>query len=136
MAVGCGSTVSGGAGGAGSGRGAGGSDDATGGSFGGSAGGVGGLGGTGGGGESQIPSSQASTADECKFYGLGGAEAVYCDYVTVEFSQALPMPGVVVEVDTSFGDHLTVATASSPHLHTRASMSRWTIGAGREPPRR
>jgi hypothetical protein len=60
--------------------------------------GSGGFGGTGGGGgRVQIPSEEATTPGECEFLGAGGADAVPCDYVTVDFSTPLAAAGLTVE---------------------------------------
>lgn len=82
-------------------------------------GGAGGVLAVGGSGGEQIPSSEATTAEECAFLGGGGADLVHCDYVTVAFSEPVPTTDLAIEVDTSFGDHLTLATSDpfdTPYL--------------------
>ena len=66
-------------------------------------------GGSGGsaGGQAQIPSDQATTPEECQWLGTGGDDLLPCEYVTVDFSTALPVDGLRVVATTSVGDVLT-----------------------------
>ncbi len=74
---------------------------------------AGGKGGSGGNGATFQPSDATSYAD-CRYPGSnGGADAVTCHYVSVEFSRSLPAEGVEVELTTSKGDHLGPTSAST-----------------------
>jgi hypothetical protein len=52
-------------------------------------------------------------AEECVYRGGGGAEAVPCRYVNVEFSEPLASAGLEIEVTTSDGDVLEPTTEGS-----------------------
>jgi hypothetical protein len=61
--------------------------------------------------------SAATTAEECVYRGGGGgADAVSCDYVRVEFNEPLPTAGLEVQVTTSSGDVLVPNLEGSPAL--------------------
>jgi hypothetical protein len=64
-----------------------------------------GTGGTGG--RGQIPSEEAATPEECEYLGGGGDDTIACDYLTVDFSAALPTNGLEVEATSSAGDTFT-----------------------------
>jgi hypothetical protein len=53
------------------------------------------------------------SAEECVYRGGGGADAVPCRYVNVEFSEPLPSAGLRIEVTTSDGDVLVPTTQGS-----------------------
>lgn len=65
-------------------------------------------GGTGGGGTGEgVSPSSVTKAEDCYYRGgSGGADAVTCQYLRVEFSEELPVAGLEVEVTTSDGDLL------------------------------
>ena len=59
----------------------------------------------------RIASDQAKTPEECEWLGAGGADAVPCDYLTVEFSKPLATAGLGIEATTSTGDVLTPSSS-------------------------
>ena len=76
--------------------------------------GVGGMLPAGAGGTSGAKSpSSATSAEECVYRGGGGADAVPCRYVNVEFSDPLPSAGLQIEVTTSDGEVLVPTTEGS-----------------------
>jgi hypothetical protein len=62
--------------------------------------------GLGGAGEGPSP-DEVTKAEECKYKGYGGADAVVCDYVRVDFSEPLPASDLQITLTTSSGDVLS-----------------------------
>jgi hypothetical protein len=49
----------------------------------------------------------ATTGAECKFEGTGGANGYECDAVTIALSQAVPLTGLTVKIETELDDTFT-----------------------------
>jgi hypothetical protein len=64
-----------------------------------------------------------SGAAACSCNCVGGADAIPCDYVTVQFSDSVPTDGLDVEATTSTGDHLILSATGSgaPELFLQLS---------------
>lgn len=59
----------------------------------------------------QIPSDEATSADECVWLGSGGDDLLFCDYVSVNFSEPVSTEGLAIEVTPDVGETLTLANA-------------------------